>query len=341
MRVKQSPAQIPPIFSGDSFTIYGLIEAGSDADQVTISGKLAGKEIAWHVPVSFENNGELIPTLWARNHLRDIESGIELESGSKQTYRKAASLKKTLVEIGKRFHLVSSETSFVAIETRSDSEKTTVQAVYRRVPIQLTKDWHGGEVVMLASLSTMMECAGSELPTTNRSESMAFSRSIGSDQNAEPAMHYLASRARSQRRSKELHETEGGWIYELLRTQRAAGCFDLTMALAKFVKRPFKILRNLASQIEGVDKGMQEKVLATAFTLLVLEKKGGEFKDQWGRADTKARKWLNDYAKDAHLFGKPILEWLGEDFSDKGLNLPSDQNVVSPDPKLISQRNLP
>ena len=75
---------------------------------------------------------------------------------------------------------------------------------------------------------------------------------------------------------------------------------------------------------------MQEKVLATALTLLVLERKGGEFKDQWGRADTKARKWLNDNAKDARLFGKPILECLGEAFSDKGLNLPSDQYVVGP-----------
>ena len=322
MKVKQAPAQIPPIFSGDSFTIYGLIEAGSDADQVTLSGKLEGKEIAWSVPVSFESNGELIPTLWARNHIRDLESGNELESGSRQTHRKAASLKKTLVEIGKRFHLVSSETSFVAIETRSDSEKTTEQAVYRRVPIQLTKDWHGAGVATQNLSDVDMDiCAVSKLAPAGPSESIAFSRSFGSDQDAESEMHYLASRERAQRRSKELHETEGGWIYELLRTQRAAGCFDLTRALAKFVKRPFKILRNLASQIEGVDKGMQEKVLATALTLLVLERKGGEFKDQWGRADTKARKWLNDYAKDAHLFGKPILEWLGEAFSDKGYSM--------------------
>jgi len=112
--------------------------------------------------------------------------------------------------------------------------------------------------------------------------------------------------------------------------QRAAGCFDLTRALAKFMKKPFNIVRNLASQIEGVDKGIQEKVLATALTLLVLERKGGEFKDQWGRADIKARKWLEDNAKDARLFGKPILDWLGDAFSDEGLNLPSDQYVVGP-----------
>jgi len=96
------------------------------------------------------------------------------------------------------------------------------------------------------------------------------------------------------------------------------------------MKRPFDFLRNLASQIEGVDKGMQEMVLATALTLLVLDRKGGEFRDQWGRAYIKARKWLEDNAKDAHLFGKPILEWLGEAFSDEGLALPSDQHVVGP-----------
>lgn len=59
-------------------------------------------------------------------------------------------------------------------------------------------------------------------------------------------------------------------------------------------------------------------------------KNRGEFRDQWSRADKKARKWLEDNAKDARLFGKPILEWLGEAFSDKGLNVPSDQNVAGP-----------
>jgi len=64
--------------------------------------------------------------------------------------------------------------------------------------------------------------------------------------------------------------------------------------------------------------------------LLVLERKGAEFKDQWGRADKKARMWLEDNAKDARLFGKPIPEWLGEAFSDEGLNLPSNQYVAGP-----------
>jgi len=320
MKVKQSPAQIPPIFSGDSFTIYGLIEGGSDADQVTLSGKLEGKEIAWSAPVSFEANGELIPTLWARNHIRDLESGIELKGGSRQTHRKAASLKKTLVKIGKRFHLVSSETSFVAVETRSDSEKTTEQAIYRRVPIQLTKDWHGIRSLPEASVGAVM--AYSFAPGLNM---LSHRRSSLISKLRHPQMLFQKT---VQSPAKKLHATEEPWVYELLRKQRAAGCFDLSRALAKFVKTSLKILRNLASQIEGVEKGIQEKVLATSLTLLVLERKGGEFRDQWGRADMKAKRWLEDNAKDARLFGKPILEWLGEAFSDKGLNLPSDQNVA-------------
>ncbi len=322
MKVKQAPAQIPPIFSGDSFTIYGLIEGGSDADQVTLSGKLEGKEFAWSVPVSFEGNGELIPTLWARNHIRYLESGIELESGSRQAHRKAASLKKTLVEIGKRFHLVSSETSFVAIETRSDSEKTTEQAVYRRVPIQLTKGWHGKQDLLQASVGAVM--ADSFALDFNM---LSLRRSSSYDDVRESEMS-LEENFESQ--SKKLPENEEPWVYELLRKQRAAGCFDLTRALAKFVKRPFSILENLASRIEGVEKDMQEKVLATVLTLLVLERKGAEYKDQWSRADKKARRWLEDNANDARLFGKPILEWLGEAFSDEGLKLPSDQYVASP-----------
>jgi len=322
MKVKQAPAQIPPIFSGDSFAVYGLIEGGSDTDQVTLSGMLEGKEIVWSVPLSFEGNGELIPTLWARNHIRDLESGIELEGGSRQTHRKAASLKNTLVEIGKRFHLVSSETSFVAIETRSDSEKTTEQAVYRRVPIQLTKDWHGKRDLLQASVGAVLAYSlapSLDMPSLRGSSSIYESR--------DPQISFQKT---VESQSKELSETEEPWVYELLRMQEAAGCFDLTRALAKFVNRPFKILRNLASQIEGVEKGMQEKVLATALTVLVLERNGAEFKDQWDRADKKARKWLEDNANESRLFGKPVLEWLGEAFSDEGLNLPSDQYVTGP-----------
>ncbi|MEE8113727.1 MAG: hypothetical protein V3T23_05175, partial [Nitrososphaerales archaeon] len=300
----------------------GLIEGGSDADKVTLSGKLEGKEIVWSVPVSFEGNGELIATLWARNHIRYLESGIELESGSRQAHRKAASLKKTLVEIGKRFHLVSSETSFVAIETRSDSEKTTEQAVYRRVPIQLTKGWHGKQDLLQASVGAVM--ADSFALDFNM---LSLRRSSSYDDVRESEMS-LEENFESQ--SKKLPENEEPWVYELLRKQRAAGCFDLTRALAKFVKRPFSILENLASRIEGVEKDMQEKVLATVLTLLVLERKGAEYKDQWSRADKKARRWLEDNANDARLFGKPILEWLGEAFSDEGLKLPSDQYVASP-----------
>jgi len=320
MKVKQAPAQMPPIFSGDSFTIYGLIEGGSNADQVTLSGKLEGKEIAWSVPVSFEGNGEVIPTLWARNHIRDLESGIELRSGSRQTHRKAASLKKALVEIGKRFHLVSSETSFVAVETRTDSENTTEQAIYRRVPIQLTKGWHGVEA--LASIGAAM--AYSFAPGLNM---LSLRRSSSYDDVSE---YKISLEENVESQSKKLRATEEPWVYELLRMQGVAGCFDLSRVLAKFVKTSFKILRNLASQIEGVEKGIQEKVLATSLMLLVLERKGVEFRDQWGRADMKARKWLEDNAKDARLFGKPIMEWLGEAFSDKGLNIPSDQYVAGP-----------
>ena len=48
-----------------------------------------------------------------------------------------------LVELGQRYGLLSSATSYVAVEERSAADKTTTQAVLRKIPIAITQGWHG------------------------------------------------------------------------------------------------------------------------------------------------------------------------------------------------------
>ena len=96
------------------------------------------------------------PTLWARHRIRDLEGrhGAPLR-GSTQAHRKVDRSVAQLVELGQRYGLLSSATSYVAVEERSASEKTTTQAVLRKIPIAITQGWHGRSSVLPAMAAVM------------------------------------------------------------------------------------------------------------------------------------------------------------------------------------------
>ena len=302
LRVKQSPVELPPIFSGDSFTIYGLVENGNVDGELSLSAKMEGKDVVWSAPVCFSGSGNLIPTLWARNYIRDLEDGAGLEGSSRQISRKAEGVKKILVEIGTRYQLVSSETSFVAVETSSDSERATEQAEYRRVPIQLTKDWHGTlslRNAVLAHLGPNQLAA----PRAYRLSSLITSRELLS----------LDTGAASTQESKAGPD----WVYDLLRGQTAPGWFRWTDELPTLLGKSVQELTALIRRVEGVRGKMRKHALSTALTLIILETKAAEFKSQWSRAAEKAKKWLS--ATGASLNGKPVLDALKELLSPEPL----------------------
>lgn len=58
----------------------------------------------------------MIPTLWARSYIRDLERGDTLDGGSQQSRRKQSINKKRILEAGLRYNLMSSQTSMVAVD---------------------------------------------------------------------------------------------------------------------------------------------------------------------------------------------------------------------------------
>src|SRR4029453_9854946 len=156
LEVEQAPAVCPPVFSGDSLTVFGRLQAGT-TDKVA-SGRsldviLHADAHTWEVPIALAQpeTGGPIPTLWARHRIRDLEGrhGAPLR-GSTQAQRKADRSIAQLVELGQRYGLLSSATSYVAVEERSAADKTTTQAVLRKVPIAITQGWHGRGSVLPA-----------------------------------------------------------------------------------------------------------------------------------------------------------------------------------------------
>jgi Ca-activated chloride channel family protein len=145
--VEQAPAECPPVFGGDSLTVFGRVKSGS-ADRVVLSAD----ERSWEIPLDLGQAEEAgpIPTLWARQRIRDLEAGHGAPArGSNQARRsKEDRTHVLLVELGERYGLMSSATSYVAVEERSEADKTKTQAELRKVPIAITRGWHGRGTVL-------------------------------------------------------------------------------------------------------------------------------------------------------------------------------------------------
>jgi len=139
MEVEQAPREVPPVFAGELLTVFARVRSGQ-AERVALT---AGGQ-RWEVAVDLEQAlaGSPVPVMWARHAIRDLETGTS--RGSNQ--RRAGSEDKKrerIVTLGKRYGLMSSATSYVAVEVRSEDDRTTTQAQLRRVPIALTAGWGG------------------------------------------------------------------------------------------------------------------------------------------------------------------------------------------------------
>lgn len=156
--VTQSPAVVPPIFEGDPLCVWARVESGV-ADRVV----LRGGGLAWEVALDLERAlpaqdslaGSLgpVPAMWARSRIRELENEPE-RAGSAQARgtQRASARERQLVELGKRYGLLSSVTSYVAVELRAADARTREAAELRKVPIALTAGWGGTQ-------------AGSGIPT--------------------------------------------------------------------------------------------------------------------------------------------------------------------------------
>lgn len=139
LEVEQRPRATPPVFAGDLLTVFGRV-SGGEATEVTLT---AGGQ-RWVVPIDLERAsvGGPIPTLWARSAIADLEAGAG--RGSSQRRPEAdARRREQLVALAKRYGLMSSATSYVAVEERAAGDRTASPAALRKIPIALTAGYGG------------------------------------------------------------------------------------------------------------------------------------------------------------------------------------------------------
>ncbi|WP_372370081.1 VIT domain-containing protein [Candidatus Uabimicrobium sp. HlEnr_7] len=121
--------EIDPIFDGDSITIYARIYKGRVGNNAILSAKVEGQNIEWEANVVNLKQNKMIPTLWAADHCAFLNK----EKNQQE-----------ICDIGQQFHILTSQTSFIAIEKRKRKTKQGMQPPkIREIAVQLTHGFRG------------------------------------------------------------------------------------------------------------------------------------------------------------------------------------------------------
>ena len=310
LTVDQAPSSVPPVFGGDSLTLFARVRSGL-ADTLV----LRGDDKEWTIAVDLERveSGGPIPTLWARHRIRNLETSQGGTRGSNQSGRKSQGrLVDQIVELGKRYGLMSQHTSYVAVEERADADKTTEQAQLRRIPVTLTRGWGGGRgqattrsaVRSIAAASSVVSTAASLVSqlfgSTSGSHGMSAAlapSSAGWDHGGdeEPLfLRKLSTGASPRERRTETADLSAPYptdrLYDLLLTQRANGTFLLTPALESWLGDR---ARRVRKEVEKRD----EALVATAVVVALVAAEMADRREEWKMAMEKAKKWLAKQAE--------------------------------------------
>jgi len=132
-------------YNGEPISIFAKLEDSmTRSNKIKICGDLMHRRWEWLVDINIVQGTDIpVPLLWARERIRELEEGTIDTAGSKQLERKDKSIKEKIVTLSKKYSLISRESSFVVVEKRPDSRKTSGEVVFTKIPVLLTKNWHG------------------------------------------------------------------------------------------------------------------------------------------------------------------------------------------------------
>jgi Ca-activated chloride channel family protein len=172
----QTLAEIPPVFDGDVLAVFGRVGGATLPRHVTLSCQVGGGNRSWRVevpPPAADDN--VVATMWARRTIQSLEevNGAVVRARKQKPTRE----QETLVRISKQFNLLCGLTTFVAVEHRSEADRTTGQPAVRRVPVVIAKDWGGVDMAPPAAFGGRMAAPVMAAPMAAPAAAMPMHRS--------------------------------------------------------------------------------------------------------------------------------------------------------------------
>ncbi len=120
-----APSSAPQLFDGDRLTLYARVTGGANCEAAIVADSPDG-ELRFPVSVDLEraSDSRAIPVLMARKAIQELEEGLAAHSGSAQANRKKNTKEARILELALRYQIMSSATSFVAVEERAANAKS-------------------------------------------------------------------------------------------------------------------------------------------------------------------------------------------------------------------------
>ena len=248
-----------------------------------------------------------MPSLWALSRIKELQDQDPTDpftGGSNQFHRRSKRIEKEVTDLGLRFSLLTSSTSFVAVEERKGDEKSRGRPGFRRIPVQLTKDWHGigpqiaqGIRPQFRQARVMGAYAGDPVEGSTGYVPKWYTLSA--------PQQILAKSSKKPDKIAQKRTGKVPWYLKLLETQQAEGFFTGVGVVAERLKLTFDDLGKLAAALDVEDAAARRNILVTLLAVHLLST-DPDAKAVAGRAIRKATRWLQKQVAQ-FVSGAPLL----------------------------------
>ncbi len=313
-----APAAVPPLYPGTPVTVFARVPAGRldaaagpgrDGGPVEVALVAAGPEgrerFAAAADLREARPDAAVPRLFARQAIRDLEEGRvpAAARGSRQRDRREGRAKDLLVDLATRYTLMSSRTSFVAVEERVGEAGADLPAAeLRRIPVALLADWHGSGRLAWQGIPDVPDACRESASYAN------FAPNSVSDFSESPFPHATiracddapmdavrdfreSSRSGASSLLRRAGENRRVALVVLVSVQKADGSWRLDAATFEaFGIERERLVAAHADLAAAVGAGEEEA--ATAVALYVLRRLFADEAEQWRMAAEKAEAWL-------------------------------------------------
>ncbi|MBM3173647.1 MAG: VWA domain-containing protein [Chloroflexi bacterium] len=294
--VDQIPS-MPIVYNGEAISIFAKVLNGTAVpNTLVIAGDFMNSRQEWVVSIKpVVGTDTPVSLLWARGKIEELEGGVASASGSKQVERKERDTKEAIIALSKGYGVLSKETSYVVVEKRPDAQGGTGDLVFRKIPVMLTKDWHGG-----FRAPARYTGIPSRIPYICREVDVV------------DVCHY-ATETRADRHLRRPSATtkRQELLLSILALQRGEGGFELDRAAVKVIGLSYANLEECAAKIVGQGKTDNWVLLSTVIVLYVLKKEFSDMRAMWYGVVQKSQKWYEAEASRVKpsIDGIDLLEW--------------------------------
>lgn len=278
-------ADIPPVFDGEVMSVFVRL-SGKVPELITLKGNSAQGPVHWtvNIPTDACADKGAIASMWAREKIGALEDqlGPPRFTGDSQVNP----LVTQLVALSKEFNLLTSRTAFIAIEHRSIAERTQGLPAQRRMPIAMPRGWGDLDEVQVqrehATLSArMMPPASYALFARRRSTpTRTLKQVISGIFNSEQAL---------------VTDSQQQQLLQLLSRQNADGSFngnDAAELLDSCGLNGMATCTKLEAYASQANASERSQLVQTLAVLVLLQHSYAALKDQWQRAEKKARRYV-------------------------------------------------